>query len=56
MRQISEEYRDLQIDASGEFAEANRVFLTAKHEANQRREEAAKQRAQLAQLQKQVAA
>ena len=56
MRQISEEYRDLQIDASGEIAEATRALMQAKHDANQRREEAAKYRAQLEQLRKQVAA
>ena len=55
MKQISEEYRDLQIDASGEIAEANRVLMQVKHHASQSREQAAKRRQQLAELQQQVA-
>ena len=55
LREIELEHRDLKIDATGEFAEANRLLMQAKNEANQRREEAAKYRAQLAQLQKRQA-
>lgn len=56
LREIELEQRDLKIDSSGEVAEATRLLMNAKHEANQRRNEAAKYRAQLAQIQKQVAA
>lgn len=56
LREIELEYRDLKIDTSGEFGEANRLLMQAKHEADQRRKEAAKYRAELEQLQKQQTA
>jgi hypothetical protein len=56
MKQISEEYRDLQIDASGEFAQAQKVFLDAQHAVGNNKEQAQQYRARLAQAKQQQSA